>query len=82
MSLSLGIGIGDIRIHTTLMYLTKAETWKLAKDLNCLDIIINKTMTDYNGSQTFNEWGFGDINNPASYLRAKGFYEAKENGWI
>lgn len=82
LSLSLGLGIGDIRIHTPLMYLTKAETWKLAKELNCLDVIIEKTMTDYNGSMNKNEWGYGDINNPASELRAKGFYEAKEKGWI
>lgn len=82
LCLSLGIGIGDIRIHTPLMYLTKAETWKMAKDLNCLDIIINDTLTDYNGSMTKNEWGFGDDNNPATHLRKKGYYEAKQNGWI
>lgn len=82
LSLSLGIGIGDIRIHTPLMYLTKAETWKLAKDLNCLDIVINDTLTDYNGCHDVNEWGKGKIDNPASELRAKGYYEAKKNNWI
>ena len=82
LTLSLGLGINDIRIHTPLMYLTKAETWKLANELNCLDVIINKTMTDYNGDMTLNEWGYGNIDNPASKLRAKGFYEAKEKGWI
>lgn len=81
-TLSLGMGAGDYRIHTPLMYLTKAETWKLAKELNCLDIIIDYTMTDYNGSTNKNEWGFGDINNPATSLRAKGYYEAKQNNWI
>jgi 7-cyano-7-deazaguanine synthase len=64
------------------MYITKAETWKLAKELNCLDIIIDYTMTDYNGSLNKNEWGFGDIDNPATELRAKGYYEAKEKGWL
>jgi len=82
LSLSLGLGIGDLRIHTPLMYLTKAETWKMAKELNILDVIINDTMTDYNGSSQLNEWGYGTIDNPASELRAKGFYEAKEKGWI
>lgn len=82
LSLSLGLGGGDIRIHTPLMYLTKAETWKLAKELNCLDTIINDTMTDYSGSLNKNEWGYGDKDNPASMLRMKGFYEAKEKGWI
>ncbi len=72
----------DFRIHTPLMYLTKAETWKLAKDLGCLDVVIDYSMTDYNGSKTINEWGFGDIDNPATALRAKGYFEAKEKGWI
>ena len=82
LALTLGIGIGDIRIHTPLMYLDKAETWKLANDLGCLDIIINDTLTDYNGSEIMNEWGRGVNNNPATELRVKGYYEAKEKGWI
>ena len=82
LTLTLGIGIGDIRIHTPLMYLNKAETWKIAKDLNCLDVIINDTLTDYNGSMIKNEWGYGENNNPATNLRVKGFYEAKQKGWI
>lgn len=82
LTLSLGIGTGDIRIHTPLMYLTKAETWKLAKDLNCLDVIINDTLTDYNGSTKLNEWGMGTNDNPATNLRVNGYYEAKQKGWI
>ena len=82
LTLSLGIGINDIRIHTPLMYLDKAETWKMAKELNCLDVIINDTLTDYNGDTTMNEWGLGTNNNPATELRVKGFYEAKKNNWI
>lgn len=81
LSLSLGID-SDFRIHTPLMYLSKAETWKLAKELNCLDIIINDTITDYNGDMTKNEWGFGVNNNHATELRVKGYYEAKQKGWI
>lgn len=81
-TLSLGLGNGDIRIHTPLMYLTKAETWRMAKELNCLDVIINDTITDYNANMKKNEWGYGDINNPASKLRANGYYEAKEKKWI
>ena len=81
-TLSLGMGAGDFRIHTPLMYLTKAETWKLGKDLNILDIIIEKTVTDYNGDETMNAWGMGKENNPASILRAKGYQEALQNGWL
>lgn len=80
--LSLAYGNGDFRIHTPLMYLTKAETWKLAKELNCLDVIINDTLTDYNGDETMNEWGMGVNNNPATRLRVEGYYEAKSKGWI
>ena len=82
LTLSLGIGSGDFRIHTPLMYLSKAETWKMAKEIGCLDIIINDTLTDYNGDMTRNEWGFGNANNPASRLRANGYFEAKEKGWL
>jgi 7-cyano-7-deazaguanine synthase len=80
--LSLAYGNGDFRIHTPLMYLTKAQTWKMAKDLNCLDVIIKDTLTDYNGNETQNEWGMGVNNNPATELRIKGYFEAKQNGWI
>ncbi len=82
LALSLGIGIGDVRIHTPLMYLNKAETWKLANELNCLSVIINDTLTDYNGDTTKNEWGMGVNDNPATDLRVKGYFEAKQNGWI
>lgn len=82
LTLTLGLGAGDIRIHTPLMYKTKAETFKLAKDLGCLDVIIEDTLTDYNGDMTLNEWGRGKADNPASKLRKKGYYEAKEKGWI
>jgi len=81
-SLSLGLGIGDVRIHTPLMYINKAETWKMANELGCLDVIINDTLTDYNGNMTKNEWGYGVNNNPATDLRVKGYYEAKAKGWI
>ena len=64
------------------MYLTKAETWKLAKELNCFEIVRDYSMTDYNGDLTKNEWGYGVNNNPATALRVKGFEEAKAAGWI
>ncbi len=72
----------DIRIHTPLMYLTKAETWKLAGELDCVSIVRDMTLTDYNGDTTRNEWGMGQLDNPASVLRAKGYSEAKAAGWV
>lgn len=80
-SLSLGMDFTFV-IHTPLMYLTKAETWRLAKELGCLQTIIDRTVTDYNGRLVQNEWGYGVQDNPATELRVKGFYEAKEKGWI
>ena len=73
----------DIRIHTPLMYRTKAEAWKLANDLGVLDIVRDMSHTDYNGDRTtYNEWGYGKLDNPASILRAKGYEEAKQKGWL
>lgn len=72
----------NFKIYTPLMFLTKAETWKLAKDIGCLDVIINDTITDYNGSTVFNEWGYGVEDNPATILRVKGYKEAKKKRWI
>ena len=79
----------DLRIHTPLMYLTKAETWKLAADLgtvagcDVLETVRVMSHTDYNGDRSqLNEWGYGKLDNPASKLRAKGYEEAKEKGWV
>jgi 7-cyano-7-deazaguanine synthase len=76
-----------LKIHAPLMFLTKAETWKLARELSTgrfdvVEIVRELTLTDYNGNRTQNEWGLGNLDNPASVLRAKGYYEAKEKGWI
>lgn len=82
VSLSLALEV-DIRVHTPLMYLTKAETWKLAADLGVLDIVRRESHTDYNGDRSIlNEWGYGKLDNPASILRAKGYEEAKARGWL
>ena len=81
-SLSLAMDV-NFRIHTPLMYLTKAETWKMASDLGILEIIRRDTHTDYHGDRSqLNEWGYGRLDNPASKLRAKGYQEAKEKGWL
>jgi len=87
-SLSLAMDV-DIRIHTPLMYLNKAETWKLAKDLgevaghDVFETVRVDSHTDYNGNRSqWNEWGYGKLDNPASKLRAEGYEEAKEKGWI
>lgn len=81
-TLTLGMGYGDFHIHNPLMYLTKAETWRLAEGLGITDIVIKDTLTDYNGDTTLNYWGRGRLDNPASRLRKKGFDEAIQLGYI
>lgn len=81
-TLSLGLGMGNIEIITPLMYLNKAETWRMARDMDAIEDIVTMTITDYNGDLTPNEWGFGKEDNPASILRANGYREAKEKGWL
>lgn len=81
VSLSLAMDC-DFQIHAPLMYLTKAETWRWAKELGCLDVVREMTLTDYNGSDISNEWGWGVEDNPATILRAKGYREAVERGWL
>jgi len=84
MEKALGLALGaDLRIHTPLMHLTKAETWKLAADLGCLDVVVEHSHTDYHGDRSERHpWGYGKLDNPASVLRAEGFEEAKAKGWI
>ncbi|MEB1809214.1 MAG: 7-cyano-7-deazaguanine synthase QueC [Bacillaceae bacterium] len=57
-------------IHTPLMWLNKAETWKLADDLDALEFVRTKTLTCYNGII-----GDGCGECPACELRLKGYEE-------
>lgn len=57
-------------IHTPLMWINKAETWKMADDLGVLEIIKNETLTCYNG--IIGE-GCGEC--PACTLRNRGYRE-------
>lgn len=54
-------------IHTPLMWIDKAETWKLADELGVFDIVRNETLTCYNGIK-----GDGCGECPACKLRRHG----------
>lgn len=54
-------------IHTPLMWIDKADTWKLADELGALDYVREKTLTCYNGIIAE---GCGEC--PACLLRKKG----------
>ena len=87
-TLSLALDV-DVRVHTPLMTRTKAETWKLARDLgtvrglDVLETVREMSHTDYNGDRTERHaWGYGKLDNPASVLRAEGYAEAEAKGWV
>ncbi len=57
-------------IHTPLMWIDKADTWKMAADLGVLDLVRQETLTCYNG--VIGD-GCGDC--PACTLRMNGLIE-------
>jgi 7-cyano-7-deazaguanine synthase len=75
-ALSLGMDV-EFTIHTPLMWIDKAATWKLAEDLGgkpLVDLIIEDTVTCYQGDRTHKHaWGYGCGTCPACELRAKGY---------
>ncbi|WP_243291702.1 7-cyano-7-deazaguanine synthase QueC [Bacillus sp. FJAT-47783] len=65
-------------IHTPLMWLNKAETWKLADELGAFDFVREKTLTCYNGVMSD---GCGEC--PACQLRQRGldqYVKEKDGG--
>jgi 7-cyano-7-deazaguanine synthase len=62
----------EFDIETPLMWINKAETWKMAYDLGVLDIVKNETLTCYNGII-----GNGCGECPSCKLRKKGYLEFK-----
>ncbi len=79
-ALSLGLA-REVQIHTPLMFIDKAETWRLAKDLGgaaLVDLIVEESVTCYEGDRTHrHDWGYGCGVCPACDLRAKGFEKFK-----
>jgi 7-cyano-7-deazaguanine synthase len=74
-ALSLGLE-REIVIHTPLMRLDKAATWKLAEELGgteLVELIVRETVTCYAGNPTPHDWGNGCGTCPACDLRAKGY---------
>ena len=65
----------NVVIHTPLMALTKADEFELARELGCLDLILNQTMTCYEGVTTRHAFGLGCGLCPACVLRKKGYEE-------
>lgn len=62
----------QFELLTPLMWINKAETWKMAYDLGVLDIVKEETLTCYNGIR-----GNGCGECPACNLRKNGYLEFK-----
>ena len=78
MQLALSLGMDKrFLIDTPLMWIDKADTWQLARDLGgdrLVDLIIEHTHTCYQGDRTHRHaWGYGCGTCPACELRARGF---------
>lgn len=72
----------NVIIHTPLMWLSKGEEFALAEKLGCLDLVLNDTISCYNGIETIHPYGKGCGDCPACHLRKKGYEEflsKKEN---
>jgi 7-cyano-7-deazaguanine synthase len=82
MQTALNLGMDtEFIIETPLMWIDKAATWLLAKNLGgqkLVDIIIEDSHTCYIGDRTTkHEWGYGCGTCPACALRATGWERFK-----
>lgn len=78
MNRALALGMAsDIEIHTPLMWLDKAATWRLADELGgegLVELIVEDSHTCYLGERgRRHEWGYGCGECPACQLRAAGW---------
>lgn len=76
IALSLGMD-RRILIDTPLMWIDKADTWRMAERLGgpaLVDLIVEHTHTCYLGERgALHAWGYGCATCPACVLRAKGW---------
>ena len=80
MQVALNLGMAQrFVIETPLMWLSKADTWALARTLGgapLVELIVADTHTCYLGERgARHDWGFGCGTCPACALRARGFTE-------
>jgi 7-cyano-7-deazaguanine synthase len=84
MQTALNLGMArDFVVETPLMWLTKAQTWALAKGLGgeaLVELTVKDSHTCYLGDRTPHPWGAGCGTCPACELRARGFTEWEADG--
>jgi 7-cyano-7-deazaguanine synthase len=80
-TLNLGMAT-DLRIETPLMWIDKAQTWELARELGgeaLVEMVRTGTHTCYLGERgELHDWGYGCGLCPACALRAKGYRAFRE----
>ena len=79
-ALSLGLA-RDIQVHTPLMWIDKAATWRMAEQLGgkaLVNLIVEESVTCYEGDRSNrHDWGYGCGRCPACELRAAGYQKYK-----
>ena len=83
MQTALTLGFAQsFAIHTPLMTIDKAETWRLAERLGgtaLISLILEDTVTCYQGDRVHRQdWGYGCGSCPACHLRAAGYRRYRE----
>jgi len=83
MQLALSLGMDQrFLIDTPLMWIDKADTWRLARELGgeaLVDLIVEHTHTCYLGDREHrHDWGWGCGQCPACELRARGWAVYRE----
>ncbi|MGC4394840.1 7-cyano-7-deazaguanine synthase QueC [Hydrogenophaga sp. T2] len=78
MQLALSLGMDQrFLVDTPLMWIDKADTWRLARDLGgdaLIDLIVEHSHTCYLGDREHrHDWGWGCGSCPACELRARGW---------
>ena len=78
MQVALNLGMASkFVVHTPLMWIDKAQTWGLAKELggeNLIRLIVEDTHTCYKGERgVLHAWGYGCGTCPACALRKAGW---------
>jgi 7-cyano-7-deazaguanine synthase len=78
LQVALNLGMATrLVVETPLMWVDKAATWRLARDLGgetLIDIVREETHTCYEGDRSHrHDWGYGCGRCPACALRAAGY---------
>lgn len=68
----------NIILMMPLIKLSKAEIFKMAEILGCLDLVLQMSHTCYMGNTSKNEWGQGCGECNACLIRKKGYKEYKD----